>query len=77
VQVQASVAKRADDGLTVAHYLALFLDPRPSMRAFVHHSGLLGSAADKILGSTEALNNARAALKSMSAAVHVTGKSKD
>jgi hypothetical protein len=76
-QVQASVAKRADDGLTDAHYLALFLDPRPSMRAFVQHSGLLGSAADKTLGNTEALTKARAALKCMSAAAHVTGKSKD
>jgi hypothetical protein len=76
-QVQASVAKRAGDGLTEPHYLALFLDPRPSMHAVVQHSGLLGSAADKTLGTTEAFNIARAALKSMSAAVHVTGKSKD
>jgi hypothetical protein len=37
----------------------------------------LGSAADKTLGNTEALTKARAALKCMSAAVHVTGKSKD
>jgi hypothetical protein len=43
VQVQASVAKRADDGLTDAHYLALFLDPLPSMCAFV--CSTVGSSA--------------------------------
>jgi hypothetical protein len=45
--------------------LALFLDPRPSMRKFVRDSSLLGIPADLTLGNTEELKLAKEALRTM------------
>ena len=58
VSLQALMAKRVKDGLTDAHFLALLLDPKPSMRKYVEDAGLLGSAADHTIGNTPALRAA-------------------
>jgi hypothetical protein len=73
--LRALVGKRVQDGLTDAHYLALFLDPRPSMRQFVRASGLLGNAQDLSVGNTNALKAAQVALKKLVPVVPVEGQS--
>ena len=74
-QLQALCRKRVKDGMTDAHYLALLLNPRPSMRAFVSKHCLLGSASDQTLGNTDAMQAAQRCLKDMATALPVEGKS--
>ena len=57
-----------------AHYLALLLDSRPSMRAFVAKLGLLGHSSDHTLGNTEAMHAAQRSLQAMACALPVEGK---
>jgi hypothetical protein len=73
-QLRALASKRIDSGLTDGHYLALLLDPRPSMRKFVVRQGLLGSADHQTLGNSDELCKAQNALKHMSAAIHIEGR---
>lgn len=73
-QLQGLITKRVSDGLKDAHYLALFMDPRPSMRKFVQESGLLGSAADHTIGNTEPLQAAQRALRDMACVITIEGK---
>jgi hypothetical protein len=68
-QLKALVNKRVDKSLTDGHYLALFLDPRPSMRKFVKDSKLAGDESDMTLGNTDALHRAKDALKAMAPAL--------
>jgi hypothetical protein len=68
--------KRINTGLTGAHFLALFLDPRPSMRAFVKQRKLAGDAGAKTLGNTEALHKAKEALQTMAPALEAGRKNK-
>jgi hypothetical protein len=75
-QLQALMATRVKDGLTDVHYLALLLDPRPSMRTFVESSGLLGNPADQTMGNTPALQAAQNALRHMACAIDFDGKTK-
>lgn len=74
LHLQSLISKRVTDGLTDAHYLALFLDTRPSMRKFVGRSGLLGSADDHTVGNTEALQAAQFVLRDMASVITVEGK---
>jgi hypothetical protein len=73
-QVQVLASKRIDGGLTDGHYLALLLDPRPSMHKFVVRHGLLGTAYHQTLGNSDELRKAQNALKHMSAAIHIEGR---
>jgi hypothetical protein len=66
--------KRIDSGITGAHYLALLLDPRPSMRAFVKQRKLAGDAEAKSLGNTAALHAAKEALRTMAPALEAGRK---
>ena len=74
-QIQALCRKRVKDGMTDAHYLALLLGARPSMRNFVSKQGLLGSASDQTLGNTDTMKAAQRCLKNMASALPVEGKS--
>jgi hypothetical protein len=40
--LKSMCSKRVADGVKDVHFLALFLDPRPSMQFFVRDKGLLG-----------------------------------
>jgi hypothetical protein len=66
--------KRVADGLKDPLYLALLLDPRPSMVAFVHKQGLLGDADNFTLGNTEAISAAKRAIMHIAEGVPIEGK---
>lgn len=69
--------KRVADGVKDVHYLALFLDVRPSMREFVHKhhkKDLIGDASACTLGSTTAMQAATRAAQAMACAIPVEGK---
>lgn len=51
----------ASRAVSRVHYLALVLDPRPSMRAFVQQFGLVGSSAGKTVGNSEMLSKDQSA----------------
>lgn len=57
-KVKSIFAKRRETALKPQHYLALLLDPRPRVRAFVAQHGLIGSADNKDLGNTPAIQEA-------------------
>jgi hypothetical protein len=71
--LQALAAQRVDDGLKDVLCLALLLDPRPSMRAFV--TRLLGSAGDLSLGATDYVAAAVRAIKAIADGITVANKS--
>jgi hypothetical protein len=73
--LQALAAKRVGDGLQDVLYLALLLDPHPSMRAFVKRTGLLGTAADLSLGATDCIAAAVRAIKAIADGITVANKS--
>jgi hypothetical protein len=73
--LQAIAAKRAGDGLQDVLYLALLLDPRPSLQAFVKRTGLLGTAADLSLGATDCDAAAVRAIKAIDHGTTVANKS--
>jgi hypothetical protein len=73
-QLKALMQKRVEKSLTDAHYLALFLDPRPSIRKFVNDSRLAGDAESLTLGNTPALHRAKAALQAMAPALSACRK---
>jgi hypothetical protein len=73
--LQALAAHRVDDGLKDVLCLALLLDPRPSMRAFVKRTDLLGSAADLSLGATDCVAAAVRAIKAIADGITVANKS--
>jgi hypothetical protein len=50
-------------GIEDVHWLALFLDPRPSMRAYVQAKKLTGSSEEKTMGNTPELQRAQKSLK--------------
>jgi hypothetical protein len=62
------------DGVKDVHFLALFLDPRPSMRILVREKGLLGHTTDFTLGNIDALKAAQRAWKDVARGVTVEGK---
>ena len=70
---------RLEKGLKDPHFLAIFLDPRPSMRQFVLRMKLFGCEADKTLGNTPELQAAQRELKVMakSGAIELDGKDSD
>jgi hypothetical protein len=72
-RVKALAHKRMENGLKSHHYLALLLDPRPQMRAFVEEHQLKGSGEDSNLGNTEAIRKAISSLQEMSIAIKWTG----
>ena len=67
----AVLDERIKKGLIPHHHLALLLDPRPSMRAFVARHSLLGDGIDR--GNTPALTKAVEALEQMSGVVKSVG----
>jgi hypothetical protein len=73
--LQALAAKRVGDGLQDVLYLALLLDPHPSMRAFVKRTGLLGTAADLSLGAIDCIAAAVRSIKDIADGITVANKS--
>lgn len=73
-QLQLLCKKRVQDGMQDAHFLALLLDPRPSMRAFVAKECILGKSADHTLGNTDAMHAAQRCLKAMASALPVENR---
>jgi hypothetical protein len=55
-------------GLEDVHWLALFLDPRPSMRAYVQAKKLTGYSEKKSTGNTPELQCAQKSLKHLATA---------
>ena len=69
-QMVDQVQPRFEHGMRGAQYLALFVDPRPSMRAFVKSNPeLIGEPPN--LGNTDALKAAKEEIKTMCAALSV------
>jgi hypothetical protein len=66
--------KRATDGLQEPLYLALLLDPRPSMVAFVLKQDLLGDADNLTLGNSKAISAAKRAIMQIAEGVQIEGK---
>jgi hypothetical protein len=60
-----------------SQFLALLLDPRPSMRsrAFVSKMSILGNPSDQTLGNTNTMRAAQRCLKAMASDLPVEGKS--
>jgi hypothetical protein len=73
--LQALAPKRVGDGLQDVLCLALLLDPRPSMQAFVKRTGLLGTAADLSLGATDCVAAAVQAIKATADGITIAHKS--
>jgi hypothetical protein len=73
--LQELAAKRVSDGLQDVLYLALLLDPRPSMRVFVKRTGLFGTAADLSLGATDCIVAAVRAIKAVADGITVANNS--
>jgi hypothetical protein len=70
---KALAHKRMEKGLKSHHYMALLLDPRPRMRAFVEEHQLKGSGEGSNLGNSEAIRQAISSLQEMSIAIKLTG----
>lgn len=75
VTLQAIAVKRAYDGMKDILCLALLLDPRPNMVAFVRKKELLGSVDDKTLGNSETITAAKRAMVAMAEGIPFPGKS--
>jgi hypothetical protein len=72
--LQALAAKRVGDCLQDVLYLALLLDPLPSMRAFAKRTGLLGTTADLSFGATDCIAAAVRAIKAIADRITVAKK---
>lgn len=70
--LQAHAIKRFGDGMKDPLCLALLLDCRPKMRAFVAEQGLVG--AGTTLGNTDTIKAAKRAIMQLAEGIPVEGK---